>query len=62
MNRDIYYRHVALFKTQATIDRVSGFELIGMIDLQSLSDPQLVDDLAATFDVGRADLNVVSGR
>ncbi|KAJ7072072.1 DNA topoisomerase IV alpha subunit [Mycena amicta] len=37
--RDIYYKDVALFKTQRTVDN-------------------LVDDLAATFELERADLNV----
>ncbi|KAL0956680.1 hypothetical protein HGRIS_002808 [Hohenbuehelia grisea] len=37
--RDIYYRDVELFKSQATVDR-------------------LVDDLAATFNLERSDLNV----
>ncbi|KAH7927510.1 DNA topoisomerase IV, alpha subunit [Leucogyrophana mollusca] len=37
--RDMYYKDVPLFKSQATVDR-------------------LVDDLAATFELERADLNI----
>jgi len=37
--RDLYYKDVSLFKSQAVVDR-------------------LIDDLAATFGLGRADLNV----
>ena len=57
--RDIYYKDVPLFKSQKIVDSVKI--LIVFCHSQYLL-VQLVDDIAATFDLERSDLNIVETR
>jgi hypothetical protein len=55
--RDMYYKDVPLFKVQGTVDRVCSFEY--GVSLLHPHPRQLVDDLAVTLDLERADLKIV---
>jgi DNA topoisomerase VI subunit A len=58
-HRDLFYRDVQLFGKQTVVDRVRITTLLFTI-LYGLSiGKQLVDDLAATWQLERSDLNVV---
>ena len=57
--RDIYYRNVPLFQRQAVVDTVRPFSYTHDQYKNDESGMQLVDDLACTFDLSRAELNVV---
>jgi DNA topoisomerase VI subunit A len=58
--RDIYYKDVPLFQKQVVVDRVSLYLVIEPVHLLTMVRIQLIDDLAATFELERSDLNVVS--
>ena len=56
----IYYRDVELFKNQSVVDVVGSRPQRLPSTSNSYSRPQLVDDLAATLEVSRSSLFVVS--
>ena len=56
----IYYRDVELFKNQSIVDVVGSRPQRLPPTSNSYSRPQLVDDLAATLEVSRSSLFVVS--
>ncbi|KAF7983768.1 hypothetical protein HWV62_18968 [Athelia sp. TMB] len=57
--RDVYYKDVPLFQKQGVVDRVRGLSE-NLYEHFFDSYMQLIDDLAATFELERSDLNVVS--
>jgi len=56
--RDMYYKDVPLFKSQGTVDRVRSLSMVYLSLLHTYTS-QLVDDLAMTLDLDRADLKIV---
>jgi len=56
--RDTYYKDVPLFKSQGTVDRVRSLSMVYLSLLHTYTS-QLVDDLAMTLDLDRADLKIV---
>lgn len=57
--RDIFYRNVALFKKQTVVDSVSP-SLAGSITPADVMAEQIVEDIAATLQIRRSELNVVA--
>ena len=56
--RDIFYRDVQLFRTQRVVDTVSNRRIDYGSNITD-HNSQLVDDVAATFQLERSDLNIV---
>jgi len=57
--RDIYYKDIPLFKSQKIVDTVKTL-IVFCHSPFLLFRWQLVDDIAATFELDRSDLNIVS--